>query len=52
MTSQELNRKQAVIFLLTILKATLNEQQSIKNISKWAATFIYKTVEDEAAQAG
>jgi hypothetical protein len=49
-TSKE--SKEVAIFLLAILQATLNEQCSVKNISKWASKYVYNIVKDEASKQG
>ena len=48
----QFERRQVATFLLTILQGTLKEQHAVKNISKWASNFIYKTVREEAIRQG
>ena len=42
------DRKQAIIFLLTRLQATLNEQHKARLISKESTDYIYVAVKDQA----
>lgn len=48
----QLERKQAVIFLLTMLKAILNEQHKARLISKETEDYIYAALKDQAIRAG
>jgi hypothetical protein len=45
-------RRQVAIFLLTILKAILNEQERARIIDKDTADYIYSAVKDQAQKLG
>jgi hypothetical protein len=45
-------RKQVSVFLLTVMKAVINEQVSIKQLKKDVGDYIYQAVKDQAIGQG